>query len=322
MSNMLTPYQAADWLKARDDFLIITHRRPDGDTVGSAGGLAQGLREIRKTAYVLYNPETTPRYLQFVEDYCAPDDYVPKNIIAVDIASVDLLTKNAAKYEDAVTLCIDHHKSNTLYAQFACLEAERASCGEIIFDILMAITGTVSSLTADCLYVALSTDTGCFCFANTTANTLFVASMLVEAGASHKILNKQLFRTKTRSRIKIENMLVSGLEFSFDNKVCIAAITREMMETSGAHEDDVDDVAAIPGSIEGVKIGITIREMTSANDCKISVRTTPPYNAQTICERFGGGGHRLAAGSSIKNTVDGIKEMLRETLVDFVPWDR
>jgi len=318
MNKILTSAETATWLKERNDFLIITHRRPDGDTLGSAGALAQGLRELGKTAYTLPNPEVTPRYSRFVEDYWATDDYLPEHIIAIDTASTNLFPENAAKYKDSVSLCIDHHSSNTLYADLVCLDADRAACGEIIFDILMTISGSISSATAERLYVALSTDTGCFSFGNTTSNTLYVASLLIEAGASNKALNKLLFRTKTRGRIKIEGMLTSGLEFSFDDKVAIATITREMMDVAGADEDDMDDIAAIPNSIEGVCVGITIREMSSPNDCKISVRTTLPYDAQAICARFGGGGHKLAAGCTIENTVEEIKAALADVLRDFV----
>ena len=314
MSELITPHETAVWFKNRDNILIITHRRPDGDTLGSAGALAQGLREYGKTVYLADNPEATPRYKRFVEDYFAPEDFEADHIIAIDTATTDLFPKNALKYKDSISLCIDHHRSNTQYAELLCLDADRASCGEIIFEILMSLTGSISSITAERLYVALSTDTGCFAFSNTTANTLYVASFLVESGASNKDLNKALFRTKTRSRIKIESMLISNLEFIFDDKVAISTITREMMETSGANEDDIDDIAALPGSIEGVCIGITIRELSSPEDCKVSVRTRPPYDAQAICAHFNGGGHKQAAGCSMKNTISEIKEMLYDVI--------
>ena len=316
MSELISPNQTAVWLRARDNFLIITHRRPDGDTLGCAGALAQSLLEQGKTAYICENPEATPRYKRFVEDYIAPDDYVAEHIIAVDTATEDLFPKTAEKYKGSVALCIDHHRSNTLYAESVCLNADRASCGEIIFEILIALTGSISSVTAERLYVALSTDTGCFSFGNTTANTLYVASFLVESGASNRDLNKALFRTKSHSRIKIESMITSNLEYSFDDKVAISVITREMMEISGADEDDIDDIAALPSSIEGVCIGITIRELTSPQDCKISVRTRVPYDAQAICAKFGGGGHKMAAGCSIKKNVDEVKQMLTEVLTE------
>jgi len=314
----VSPKHCAVWLAERNNFLIISHRRPDGDTLGSAAALAQGLRETGKTAFVLFNPEVTPRYAPFVGDYWAPDDYKPENIIAVDTASVDLFTDNAGVYKNSVSLGIDHHTSNSLYAGVNCIDAGRAACGEIIFDILMALSGAVSSETAERLYIALSTDTGCFSFGNTTANTLSVAARLIEYGAPNRVLNKMLFRTKTRGRIKIEGMLASGLEFHYDGKVAITAITREMMEAAGACEDDMDDIAVIAGSVKGVGIGITIREMSSANDCKVSVRTMLPYNAHAICLHFGGGGHKMAAGCTIEKPIDEVKTGLLEVLPDYL----
>ena len=316
MSKHFTTSETGKWLMDRDNFLIITHKRPDGDTLGSAGALAQGLREQGKTAFLLNNPDTTQRYLQFVDMYKSPDDFTPDFIITVDTAATGLFPENAEKYKDSISLCIDHHKSNTLYAAHICLNADNAACGEIIFEILMVMSGSISSETAKRLYVALSTDTGCFSFGNTTANTLYIASLLVEAGAPNKELNKLLFRTKTQGRIHIEGLLVSGIEYYFDNKVAIASITNEMMYIAGADEDDMDDIAALPGSIEGVCVGITVREMKSEHDCKVSVRTRAPYDAQEICAHFGGGGHKLAAGCTINKTVPEIKEMLIEALIE------
>jgi len=314
MADMITPADVAAWLNERNNFLIITHKRPDGDTLGSAAALAQGLREHGKTAYILTNPEATPRYKKYVESYFAPDDFDYEYIIAVDTATTDLFPANALEYKESISLCIDHHKSNTLYAENVCLNADRAACGEVIYDILTKVPGNISKSVAECLYVAISTDTGCFSFGNTTSNTLYVASKLIEAGAPNKDINKVLFRTKTRSRVKLEGMLNSDIEFTFDGKTAVAVITKKMIEITGADEDDMDDIAAIPGSIEGVFIGITIRELSSPQDCKVSVRTKPPYDAQIICSQFGGGGHKQAAGFSIKKPVDTIKKELHEVL--------
>lgn len=316
---MLSIGETAVWFKERDRFLILTHRRPDGDTIGCAGALAQGLREFGKTAYVLSNPETTPRYLGFIEEYIAPDDYAPEHVITIDTASVELFPKNGGAYAGSVSLSIDHHPSNTLYAGYTCLDEKNASCGEMIYEILIAMSGSISPRCAECLYTALSTDTGCFAFANTTAKTLRVAALLVEAGAPHRELNRLLFRTKTRGRIKIEGAIYSGLEFYFNGAVAIATITREMMENSGADEDDVDDIASIPGAIEDVLVGITIRELSSTRDCKVSVRSSPLVDAHAICAHFGGGGHPMAAGFSLNATVAEIKKALLESLGGFLP---
>jgi len=265
---------------------------------------------------MLFNPDITPRYAEFAEDYWAADEYVPDYIIAVDTASCQLFPTNADQYRGKISMCIDHHASNTLFCELVCLDGEVATCGEIVYEILLAISSNISAISAERLYVAISTDTGCFAFGNTTANTLRVASLLIEAGAPHKLLNKNLFRTKRRSRIELESMLDACIDYHFDGKVAIATITRDMIESSGAIEDDLDDIAAIPGSIEGVYIGITIREMSSVQDCKISVRSLPQYNSGAICAHFGGGGHRAAAGASIAKTVGEIKEELLVVLAD------
>ena len=314
MDKIIKPVDTVAWLNGRDRFLLITHKRPDGDTLGSAAALAQGLREQGKIAYLLPNYEVTPRYSKYVDDYYAPDDYEFDHIIAVDTATVDLFPENALKYKDSVSLCIDHHKSNTFYADLICLDSDRASCGELIYEILTILSDTISSVVAERLYVALSTDTGCFSFGNTTSNTLYVASKLVEAGAPNKEINKLLFRTKTRSRVQIEGMITSNIEYSFDDTVAVATITRKMMEITGADEDDLDDIAAIPGSVEGVFVGITIRELTSVTDCKVSVRTRTPYDAQEICSAFGGGGHKQAAGFTVKKPADEVKSDLSDVL--------
>ena len=310
----MTTTETANWLKERDNFLILTHRRPDGDTIGSAGALAQSLREQGKTAYILFNPEVTPRYAKFVEDHWAPDAYTPENIITIDTASYELFPKNGEIYKNNVSLCIDHHPSNAYYAEITCLDSNAASCGEIVYDLSIAMTGNVSAKTADRLYVALSTDTGCFAFANTTANTLRTAALLIEAGASYRAINKELFRTRTLGRIKIEGLIFSSLEFYFNGTVAISTITKSMIEVANATEDDLDDIASIPGSVQGVHAGITLRELTSENDCKVSVRTGASINAHSVCAHFGGGGHPMAAGFSRDKSISEVKTELLEVL--------
>jgi len=316
---MLTIAETAKWLKSNNNYLILTHRRPDGDTVGCAGALAQGLREIGKTAYVLKNPEITPRYATYIDAYIAPDDYKADQVIIVDTASTALFPKNGDAYFNAISLCIDHHASNKFYAEYICLDSVAASCGEVLYELLLELVGSISPICAGCLYVAVSTDTGCFSFANTTANTLRVASLVVAAGAPHVKLNRKLFRTKTRERVKIESLIYAGMTFHFDGKVAIASISNDMMDEAGASEDDVDDIASIPGAIKGVLAGITIRELTSPKDCKVSVRTSPTVDANAIAAHFGGGGHAMASGFTCDKPIADTKEAIVEVLREFFP---
>ncbi len=311
--------ETALWLKARDNFLILTHRRPDGDTLGCAAGLAEGLSQAGKTAFILFNPEATARYATYVQKHWAPDGFTPSFVVAVDIASPDLFPVNWQSADSSISLCIDHHPSNTGYAKTTCLDTEKASCGEIIYEILTALSGRISADTAASLYVAVSTDTGCFAYSNTNANTHHVAGALVDAGAPIGDINKALFRTKAKSRILIEANIISGMEFYYDGAVAIATITRDMMKTAGAGENEMDDIAAIPNSIEGVIVGITIREITGPGDCKVSIRTTPKVNADALASRFGGGGHAMASGFNLNVSVGEMKKLLLNALGEIFP---
>ncbi len=317
----MTIPETARWLAGRDRFLILTHRRPDGDTLGCAAGLAQGLRDAGKTAYILYNSEATARYLPYVERYWAPEDFTPEHVVAVDIASTDLFPAGGMEYLNKVALCIDHHPSNQGYAGLTCLEPDKASCGEIIYALLMELNGSISPDIAASLYVAVSTDTGCFAYSNTNAHTLRTAADLIDAGAPVSDINKALFRTKAKSRVMLEALIATSMEFYFNGAVAIAVITQDMMAKTGAVENDMDDVAAIPGAIEGVIVGITIRELTGPGDSKVSVRTTPQVNANALCARFGGGGHAMAAGFTLDVPVMETKRLLLTALDEIFPLD-
>ena len=295
MTVKLTSKETADWLRGGDDFLILTHRRPDGDTLGSAVGLCVGLKTLGKRAYVLENPETTPRYQQYVAPYLAPSDFVPGHIVTVDTADVGILAVNAGPYVNRVDLCIDHHGSNTGYAKYTCLDASCAACGELVYDILMALTGEICAQAALPLYLALATDTGCFQYANVTANTLAVASKLVSAGADHWTVNKIHFRTKTRNRMALDGALYSNLQYHHQGQIALCLVTQDLMIQTGVTEDDLDDIATIPNQALGVKVGIIVRELYEGG-CKVSVRTAPGVDANAICQTFGGGGHSMAAG--------------------------
>lgn len=312
--------QTAAFLKTNDNYLILTHRRPDGDAHGSASALCEGLRRIGKTAYIFKNEETTARYSKYVEPYWASENYVPDTILTVDLASESLFPIGAERFFGKTDLAVDHHPSNSGYAASVCLDGTRASCGEIIYELLVELGVEIEKEIAAPMYVAVSTDTGCFAFANTTDNTFYVASKLAATGLLIREINRDLFRTKTKRRFELEGMIMSGIEFYFGGKVAVITVTKEMMDKTGCTENDMDDIAAMPGGIEGVLCGITLREMKSTTDCKVSVRTGPEINSNALCAHLGGGGHAMASGASPKGmTVYEMKKILLDALKENFP---
>ena len=183
-------------LRGRDAILILSHLRPDGDTLGSGAALCSALRRMGKTAYMFPNPETTARYLPYVAQFFAPADFVPACVVAVDIATPDLFPQG---FSGAVDLCVDHHPSNLHYAGDTLLHAEKSACGEAVLELIELLTGSVTEQEANLLYIAVTTDTGCFQYANTNAATLRAAARLLELGADNRKVSMESARSPARA---------------------------------------------------------------------------------------------------------------------------
>lgn len=291
---MLTVHEVAEFLRAHDNYLILTHKRPDGDTLGCAAGLCRILRAIGKTAYLLKNEEVTALYTDYVDALWAAEDYAFDTVVSVDLAALGLFPDNAVPLQNRVDLAIDHHPSYEGFGALSCVQPERAACGEIICEVAQEL-GVLTAEVALPLYVAVSTDTGCFVYSNVTADTHRVAAALMDTGIDVRPLNKKHFRTKTKKRLALEARLLSEMEFYDDGRIVVMQVPRALIRELGLTEDDMDDLAALGGVVEGQDCSITMKEQKDGA-WKISLRTGPRVNATRVCERFGGGGHAAASG--------------------------
>lgn len=287
--------ETAAFFMAADNYLIVTHKNPDGDTIGSAAALCSALRRAGKTAYLFPNPQVTEKYMPYVQVFLAPEGFCAETMVAVDIADKDMVPKGFSWDFD---ICVDHHPTNPFYAKQNCVDRSAAACGMIILELIESMSGTVTKEEADLLYIAVSTDTGCFRYSNADSRCFLSAAKLLEYGADNTQLNKKFFMEFSRARVMLESLIYSGMSFHNSGKTAVAMVTKEIMEKSGATQNDCDDLANLPGRIEGVAVGITIKE-TDDGKSKISVRTGENVSASDICVRFGGGGHIRASGCFI-----------------------
>lgn len=304
--------EAARFLQERDGFLLLTHKRPDGDTVGCAVGLCLALRKLGKTAYVLPNPDATALFDPYWGDTLAPVDFVPDTVVSVDIASEGLFPSNAQCWLGKVDLALDHHPSNTGFAKQVCVESDKAACGELIYRIITQWFSVDKGLALP-LYVALSTDTGCFVYSNTTPHTHRVAAALMETGIDYAAVNKRHFRTKSYIRLRLESHMIETMDLHDGGQTAIAAISLEDMTQLGAKEEDVEDIAAVVGQLAGVHTAVTIREL-HPGECKLSVRTAADLDASQVCKLLGGGGHAAAAGCTVMGSVADAKRAILDAI--------
>lgn len=297
-----------DFLISNDNFLILTHKSPDGDTLGSGYALCYALRNLNKKANVVCSDEIPQRYSYFTNDY-APEDFEIKTVVAVDVADPVLL----GKYSDmAVDFCIDHHKSNKYFAKDTFVNAEAAATAEIIANLLVLLESDITPLIADCIYTGLCTDTGCFRYSNVTSHTLLTASAMLLNGADAYNINRIMFETKTRARVEVEKDVYKNMQFFEDGKISLITLSRTLLEKTGASEDELEGVSAMGRQIQGVEIALTLREKEDGS-VKVSARTGESVDASEICKNFGGGGHARAAGCTLSVSLENACEQLVET---------
>lgn len=308
----MTMSEAAAFLRGRDRFCILTHRSPDGDTIGCASALCRGLRAMGKQASVLENPQTTPRYAPWLEGLTVPAADESDTVIAVDIAAETMLPENAASLP--VAFAVDHHGSNTGFAGQTLLDPEKAACGEIMYALLTELGAPIDRIAAEALYVAVSTDTGCFQYSNTTANTLRVAAALRDTGIDAASINRAMFGVKSLRRLRLEARLTETTVFLAEGRVAVCKLPLSLRKELELTEDDLDALASFPRAIEGVEAGVLLKEKPGGV-VKLSLRTGPSINASDVCAHLGGGGHRAAAGASMKTTLDGAVALVRDAFV-------
>ena len=313
---MITLESAAKTLLSKDKILILTHRSPDGDTIGSGYALAMALRKLGKSVKVDCTDPFPEKYSYFT-DKLEKLEFDEEFVVSVDIADTKLLGEKLSDYADKIDLCIDHHGSNTKYAKEYYVEASAAAAAQVIAKLIRLMNVEFDKDIANAIYTGITTDTGCFRYTNVTAETHRIAADMIDCGAESGMINRLMFETKSRSRLEIERRVMDSIQFYLDGRCAIAYATIDMMKESGAADNDMEGVSSLPRQIEGVMAGITLREKNNGK-FKVSVRTTDELDASAICANFGGGGHKAAAGCTITGTlneaIEQIIEVVRQAL--------
>ena len=299
---------AADFLLSHDNYEILTHAYPDGDTLGSGYALCLALQQLGKNARVINT--NLPKDFVFLTEGVMDQDFKAETIVSVDVAAENLLGSNEEAYAGRIGLCIDHHQISRVPAPVRCVDPTAASNCEILFEIFPLMGVKLTKQLANCLYTGVSTDTGCFKYGNTTSRTLRIAADLLDMGIDAAGINKVMFDTKTKKKIRLEQEIYRGLEYCADDRCAMIAVTIDMQQRLGVRDDELEGLASIPRQIEGVEIGFTLREKEK-NVFKISVRSSRNVNAAQFCAQFGGGGHAEAAGCQLSGTLEEVKATLR-----------
>ena len=314
----LTRTETAEFLAAHNNYIILTHARPDGDTIGSAAALCLGLRKLGKTAHVLENKEVSPRFRWLHQGLTTDAAADTDCVLSVDVASPGILQEAFKPLLGRIQLRIDHHSSATSFTDFELVDPISASCAEIVYDVLTLMNCPPDKDIAQAIYVGASTDTGCFRYANTTAHTFSTAAACAQAGAEIYRLNMELFETNTLARLRMQGWIVEHMKLLRGGSMCICPIPRQVELDFGVTGDDMDNISSFPRTVAGVCMAATLRQAENG-DVKLSVRAIPGYDATRVTVPFGGGGHKGAAGATLKMPLEEAAQAVERVMLEQMP---
>lgn len=317
----MTISEAAAFLLERDHFAILTHRQPDGDTLGSAAALCRMLRNLGKTAHIVENPQITSIYAWLHQGLTKPAAGEQDTIICVDVAAPHLLPEEMRAYLGRIDLRIDHHSGNDHFSHRELVDSSCGACTEIIYELGRAMGLCLDQPTADALYTGTMTDTDCFRFANTTAHTLAVASACVAAGARNFELYQTIFEDRIHQRLKLQSYIAENMKVFGGGKLCIVSIPLEIQEAIGANREDLNNVLNFPLALSKSLVAATLLEEDSGRT-RLSVRSTPGIDCSGVAAAFGGGGHKVAAGANMAMPLEAaekaVETQMREQFGDTI----
>ncbi|MDR4508452.1 MAG: bifunctional oligoribonuclease/PAP phosphatase NrnA [Candidatus Brocadiaceae bacterium] len=305
-----------DTVKQANHFLITTHIRADGDAIGSEVALYHALKQMDKVASIA-NDSPVPRIFKFIipdsDLFIYPE--VPKEkaevVFALDCPTKERLGKIQEFIpKDTTIINIDHHISNELFGNINLVAENACATGEIILSFLKEMEINFTPDIATALYVAIVTDTGRFTHSNTTPKALRAAAFLIEHGARHTEISNNIYNTNSFNSLQLYAQALNTIQLHKNNQIASVSLTKKLLEKTKVNAIDTHEFADIPISIDGVSVGILFREMEKTNWVKVSLRSRNNVNVNEVAKKFGGGGHKYAAGCEIQGDISHVQKLI------------
>ena len=305
-------------IEENNDFTLIMHVSPDGDSIGSACALRLALMAMGKRVQAVCDGDVPRiyRFLEGAEDIIKPNyARITSAAIAVDCADEGRMGAADEIFAQAKhTANIDHHVTNTMFAQHNAVEAHAAAAAEVVKRLIEQLDADFGANIATCLFCGLVTDTGNFAYSNTTPDTLFAAGELLQRGADNALINRAVYRSAPVSKRRMLGLGLIKAEYLHGGKVAVCKLTRADFDRFNSRDEDCEGIIDNLRDVENVEIAMLMREK-EPNVYKVSMRAKEYANVCAVAERYGGGGHRLAAGCTVRGELDALAAELTEALI-------
>ncbi|NMB33052.1 MAG: bifunctional oligoribonuclease/PAP phosphatase NrnA [Clostridium sp.] len=292
---------------------ILPHVSADGDALGSSLAMAMALKELNKLP-VVYAEEEIPHTYSFLPGkeffkVYGGNPYKYDLVLAVDTGDIERLGERYLIFKDAnKTINIDHHPTNTEFAQINLVESGSSAAGEMVYSIIKKMGVTINKAIATCLYVAIATDTGSFRYGNTTSNTHRIIADLIGKGVEVAQISQLIFDTVSLPKVRLTGIAIREMEIHGDGKIALMLLTRDMLKEVGASEEDCDGLVNYGRNVEGVEVAIMIRQYAD-DEYKINLRSNKYVDVSKIAKKHLGGGHIRAAGCIARGNIERVKRL-------------
>lgn len=298
-------------IKKAKTIAILTHENPDGDAIGSSLAMYMALEKMgKKPDFIIPEFPRTYQFLPKANERKQEGRKEPYDLaIALDCATVKMLNGWSNYFETAkVKITIDHHSTNTMYGDINFVNPDAPACSQILINVIEYFGIEIDKEIGSCILAGIITDTGGFQYQSTTPETFEFASKLLKKGVSVYEIYKRVMKTQTRANFELRRKAMDRLEFLENGKVTFTYITKQDLEEVKAESGDYEGIAEEGRAIEGVEVSIFVRE--TEKGFKASLRSNSYLNVSDVCLMFGGGGHFHAAGCTIAQNLEQVKEKL------------
>jgi len=302
-------------IRARQRFVISSHTRPDGDSIGSSLAMAFALRAMGKEANVVHSDPAPGPLMQFpgVRDIQVMPQVGNHYDAAIVMECGDLGRTGVAGLDRFFLINIDHHPGNVGYGRLNWFNPDAAACGEMVFDLVKALGAPLTPEVAIHVYLAILTDTGSFHYANISPRTFEICKEALEAGVDPVAVARNVYDSNNMGRLKLFGAVLSAMQIDPSGRVAIVYLDHEMARAAGGTYEDTEGLINLPLTVKEI-LAIVFFKQIEGDEYRVSMRSKGTIDIGGIAKEFGGGGHRNAAGCTVTGAIDALKKMFIEKI--------
>jgi phosphoesterase RecJ-like protein len=310
--------QIRDELLGRQRFVLTSHSRPDGDSIGSQLALAFTLESLGKQVRILNSDPAPEHYLDFpgmdrieIVD-AAPPDLQADAVIVMECS--DLSRTGVAGLDGHFIINIDHHAGNRMYGALNWFDESAAACGEMVFDVIRVLDVPLTTDIATHIYLAILTDTGSFHHSNITPRTFDICRQTVEAGVNPAAMARRVFDSNSFGKLKLIGALLDSMELIDRGRLAVLYLDDKMLDACGCTHNDTEGVINLPLTAREIQ-AVVFFKVSAAGAVRVSMRSKYDVDVRLVANSFGGGGHKNAAGFTVEGPLAKVKPAIIERLV-------